>query len=771
MNPISLNTIVASMSRMSRFYVPHRVLWWNEDSDNIVLIPIPVGTPHAPVKYFPTPFKTSLTKVVRKLDSKELFSVAAPPLPPLTNKSDDSIRASYPMRRGVMKKRERRDSAPLQVRDQMYGWIEPIVSEIALDPSAVFGSNRIPEWIRQRASELNIGQARLRSALDQYLALACGKNALLPRLHRCGKRTASRRQTCKLGRKSANAKLGIVLEPGIPLSDLDKQRISSGWRLYLRDGHSVHDAYILTMGAHWADGTNLHQGRLIPVLKPPSQHPTLSQFRYWGPRGEGAKAAWEALLRPGEWEKKYRAQYGTARDGVKAVGQIGSGDSTSNDVNLVSVASRFKALGTAKVLRIHDVYSDCVTGVALSLEAPNEILALLAIFNAAIDKVEFCRRFGVDITADQFPNAVYRMYHYDNGELRTAGSIELLKSIGSNAEFVQAGRADLKAIPESGHRRFHKKLDHKIAGTTLGRQRERGEEASAIGACWTYWEYMHELILAIIYHNTVADASCLLTVEMRRDGVAPNRAAIHQWAIRKGYVASIPIDVDLLRARLLPAIKAVVRPNGIFLLRPDRDEKREIVRGARFIGPRAVKLQWLETARRRGTFDIEVRHDPDDLSRIWFVDGDGVHELINVSNDSVLINEGTLTDLLRIQDDDHLQKLIDQTEIDQADANFVIGRHQQDQSNRQAKRAEIRGTGRKVTKTELKSNLAANRAEEAKLIAGQLDPVSRAPKLKSMRSPQPDEDDSDACLTASEPAPLSVDELEADLDNFYAQGA
>jgi hypothetical protein len=227
----------------------------------------------------------------------------------------------------------------------------------------------------------------------------------------------------------------------------------------------------------------------------------------------------------------------------------------------------------------------------------------------------------------------------------------------------------------------------------------------------------------------------------------------------------------MLRARLLPTIRAVVRGNGIFLLRPDRDGKREIVRGARFIGPRATKLGWLETARRKGTFDIELRHDPQDLSRVWFVDGDGVHELINVTNDSVLIREGTLADLMRIQDDDALQQLLDQPEKDQADANFVTGRYQQDQANRAAKRGAIKATDRKVTKTELKSNVAANRTKEMKVIADQLDPVTRAPKSRSGSAQESEADQQDVCVTDAAPEPVRVDAIDAALAEYRAQGA
>lgn len=771
MSTIPVGTVLRPTHDLLDFRGSHRVLWSSEDTNEIVLIPIPPPLKRSSVRYYPSPFKRRLSIIQGLLHNTDVVvSIATPPA--LVHLSDEAIRARYPMRTGKTKRKQRKDSAPIQTRDEDYALIMPLLEEIGVAPAAVYGSNRIADWIKQRSSETGIGQSRIRCALNKYQAMACGKNGLLPFLDKCGGPNLERSQEHgMLGRKTFAARLGMILEPGIPLTITDKDHLGWGWKTFLHEGQSVDEAYLLTMAVFYSDGETLHQGRTFPVLKPLSQRPTLAQFRYWGPRGAGAKAAWELLLRPGEWEKRYRAMYGTARGGIKAVGQIASGDSTSNDVNMISVASRLKAIGTGTVLRYHDVFSDCVVGVAFGLEPPSERLALQGIYNAASDKVEFCRRFGIEITPDQFPSAFYRLYHYDNGELRTEGSINLLKHLGSNAEFVQAGRADLKPLPESGHRSFHKKLDHKIAGTTHGRQRIRGEEESSISACWTYWEYMRELLLAIIHHNTVAPADHLLTVEMRRDGVAPNRAAIHQWAVRKGYIAGLPLDINQLRARLLPTIKAVVRPNGIFLLRPDRAEKRALVRGARFMGARAVQLQWLEKARRRGTFDIEVHHDSNDLTRIWFVDSGGVHELINVACDSVLRREGTLADLLSIQDDDALQQLLDQEAIDQSDANFIVGRYEQDHANRKAKRDEIKASGRKLTKTELKSNIAENRAKELKDIASQLDPVTRAPYTDASADTDQQATPGTETVADTGVAQPVGDDLDAALAHFRAQEA
>lgn len=771
MSTIPIGTVLKKTHNHDAENKFYRVLWTAEKIDKIALILIPPSTPHKAARYYPSPFVNSLSEIINKqIDGT--FVVAQHTPPSIVNLSDEKIRERYPTRKSTDRKRQRTDSAQIQIRDEQFDFISPILEKINQNPEEAYCQKKISQWIEEQSISKKKGRVQVRRALNKYLAMGCGKNGLLPALENCGAPKQERIQRGhKLGRKSAANTLDIIAEAGMALTPKDKDHISFGWKTYLKDGHSVRDAYLITMGTFYSNGTTIDQGRSIPKLKPPSRRPSIAQFRYWGPRSEGAIAAWKMLLRPNEWEKTYRALYGSARDTVCAVGQMASGDSTSNDVNMVSVASRLKAIGTGTVLRFHDVYSDCVVGLSFSIGAPNARLAHLAIYNAASNKVEFCRRFGLEITPYQFPSGFYRMYQYDNGELRTNRSIQLLKTFGSNAEFVRARHPEYKAVPESAHHAYHKRIDHKIAGSTHGRQRERGEQESAVTACWTYWDYMHELLRAIIYHNTKAPAHHLLTVEMRRDGVEPNRAAIHQWAIVKGYIANLPINIEQLRAHLLPKINAVVRPNGVFLLRPDRNDKRELVRNARFIGPRVVQLQWLEKARKSSTFDVQVHYDPNNLSCIWLIDEDGVHELTNQSSDATLIREGTLADVLNMQDDDCLKGLLDQEEIDQAEANFVIGRYDKNHKNRKLKKDEIKNSTEKTTKTKLKSNISNNRAREQQLIAETLDPtiyerknVPTSTVAKTQEEATPDIIKNDAVST-------KLDSLDDALAAYRARGS
>ena len=250
---------------------------------------------------------------------------------------------------------------------------------------------------------------------------------------------------------------------------------------------------------------------------------------------------------------------------------------------------------------------------------------------------------------------------------------------------------------------------------------------------------MQELLRAIVYFNCVLDATDImrrhpLRGEMLRDRVQPTRAAIHAWCVANNRVASLPFNVELLRAHLLPTHRAVVKQNGVFLLRPDRGDKKEIVWGPRFSGPRAVELGW-----HRGTEAssyIDVRCDVGDLRQVWYADEEGLHPLENLSQDQLLIREASLADYLWILDDEATEKGLRQEASDQALSDHVSRREAANQSFRRSKKTAIDATGRKVSKKELRSGLEENRREEARRLAQAMDPVTAEP----VHSPKPSQE-------------------------------
>ncbi|MGX7004916.1 hypothetical protein [Caballeronia sp. KNU42] len=514
------------------------------------------------------------------------------------------------------------------------------------------------------------------------------------------------------------------------MTEKDKCKINLGWSTFLRNGHSVKAAHILTLGTWWSSGTKVENGVELPVLLPPEQRPTLRQFRYWGPLQEDGRSAFELLLRPNEWEKKYRSMLGSALDGITGIGHTGLMDSTSTDQTLVSMISPLEAVGTCNRNVIHDALSDVICGVYCGFEAPSSMTAMLTVLNAASDKVDFCRRFGLDITSEQFPSLLFRTLRIDNGEMRAQQAIELMKSVGTALQFVQRDRPERKSPVETGHKTLHRILDRRGDGRTNGRQRARGEDHSAVKACWTWYDYVRELLLAIRYYNCVADASALydrhpFRTEMLRDNVPPNRAAIHAWCIKQSRISTPYCDLALLRAMVLPVTRAVVQQNGVFLLRTDRGRKNEMLRSARFSGPRSTELGW-----HKGTSKplyIDVRYDPNNLECVWYSDELGMHRLSNLSSDPVLQRQGTLLDYLDLQDRQGVEKLRTQQDRDQGLSDVVSHIEATNLECRAAKQEAIKATGRKVSKAELAANIKDNRRREIESLSANVDPITRAP--------------------------------------------
>lgn len=161
-----------------------------------------------------------------------------------------------------------------------------------------------------------------------------------------------------------------------------------------------------------------------------------------------------------------------------------------------------------------------------------------------------------------WPAVAFTRYLADNGEFRAQASILPIAAFGSTLEFAPVGRADMKGPVESSHHVVQVRLDHKIDGTTRGKRPDRGEDAPALNAAMTYFEYMRHLIRRILHHNNVERCEHLLTTEMRRDGVCPTRTSIYQWCVENGYVAGVPPSSDIVRAHLLPAMPAILTGSG-----------------------------------------------------------------------------------------------------------------------------------------------------------------------------------------------------------------
>ena len=79
-------------------------------------------------------------------------------------------------------------------------------------------------------------------------------------------------------------------------------------------------------------------------------------------------------------------------------------DSTTADVYVVCEVSRERVLGRPTIYSIVDVASRMIVGLHISMEYASWKAARQALFNACMSKVEYCGRYGISITDQDWPS-------------------------------------------------------------------------------------------------------------------------------------------------------------------------------------------------------------------------------------------------------------------------------------------------------------------------------------------------------------------------------
>lgn len=716
----------------------HRVLWLDRELDEIVLIPIPDVAAGDKRRYFRGPHRRRLSQIKSDVVAGRLVETPFR-LAGVFTMSDTELEKRYPPHNGT-------GGNILAIRDTHFELIEATVKAIRENPQSFFSEGAFRGKIAAAAREATCAERTFRNALNRYLALGCGKNAVLPLTYLCGAPGKEREQNRPLGNTSNAFKAGLIESAGYVLKHEDKQNLGWGYYAFLKKDGNIDDAYDQTMALFWSRGDKIVDGQAVPDLLPPHLRPTIDQFKRWGPLLFDNEEAWKKQLGFKEYENNYRAYFGTAMDGIVGVGQVAGCDATSIDNQLVSRFSRLDPIGTATRMIVLEGFSTSLIGYHLGLNAPSGETALLAVLSSATSKVDFCARYGVDMTDAQFPSVYCARYLVDNGEFRTTSVMDALTANDSSVELVESYRGDRKPYPEAGHRSFHKGTGHRTHGTTRGKQRARGEDPPATKACWTIDEWTRLDLQFIRHLNTSVRVEEFYSnhpyhSRMKADGVRPYRAEIHAWGVEQGLIYSPPFNENVLRAAFLPRIRAVIKENGVHLRRPDCGNRLDLIKGPRFYAPYLDEAGLMEKARRSGVIRTEVLCNPNDLSSVWYPDNNGFHQLTNRSNDVPFTRTGTLQDCIAIQKQDAIQRELDREYTDQARTEFVVTRETNDAHYYREKQREIAQQEKPPSKAELGRGVRANRIRE---IAAQKDtqststpPISAIPTSVPPAEPRP----------------------------------
>ena len=704
----------------------YRVLQIVPDRDRVVFIQIPMGPRKRKgarqANYYAKGF------LIERLGDMEnwmrdglIVESPSPPCPPRWGWTDAQIvEACSPKKRVLIVKdnREIWTTVAIITRDRKWDLIRPLVEPAIA--GGVADVSYLDAKAEERAKECGISHGQLRDALHRYYAGGLVKNALLPNTQNCGapKQPRYGKKGVRLGRPNAAAAAGNTELAGKISDEQDRQNLQDGYVMYVRPGTTVHEAFIATSATFYSTAVFQKHGMLVPLLLPANQRPTEREFSTHGPHGGDGYGAARRQMGEGEWAKNYRSLTGSAGCGIPAIGQVSSLDASPIDVNLTAIFDRLCPVGVGRGLFVREAWLGLYLGWRIVIGGVGADDAKLAILRAATDKSPLLRRLDLEsLSSEDFVALFSRRYLSDNGELRCIAGIEsCVDQLTSSIEFIKRGRADLNSISEGGHHSRHRRFDHYLAGSTRGRPAKRGEPLAITKALLNIFEYERLLALWIHWTNTKQRVPHLVPTEMRKamqgQKFEPTRIAIYRWAKKMGYVAAKPVDPLMLRTHLLPSYTASVRRNGLFLHRPGAGDAVELLKDAHF-NDRYLQAVGLYQA--FGRYDkphVTVKVDPDDLSEILLVDGNGTHVIPNASNDVIFVREACIADLCAKNDLNKRENIESRTQGDQDDSDQRAYRQATEAPAKAEKAAAIAERGKVSASARNRTGVRANQAKD-----------------------------------------------------------
>lgn len=483
-------------------------------------------------------------------------------------------------------------------RDKWWRILKPVLE---CEPD-IYERRRRGELLSEVARKSSKDKANLYRYLVKYWKKGKTPNAFLPNFRNCGRGTKTQNDK-KLGRPMKHeGGFGKIL------TDEDIDHFGTAIRKYYlnRKAVTLKSTYEKMLGDFYSVPIYDKGGGEYLRLLPADQIPSITQFRYWYKKNRNEKT--EIQKRSGEAKFELTGRAITGRSDYQLMGpgakyQI---DATVGDIYLVSQFDRSDIIGRPVMYFIVDSYSRMVTGMYVGLEGPSWAGAMMAIENAASDKVAYCASYGVAITEDAWPcHHIPTAILGDRGEMESRLADNLVQMLGIRIENAPPYRADLKGIIEQHFRTVNTNALPFLPGKVLPDMSERGGHDYRLDAKLDIRQFTEIIIRCVLYYNNSHSMDYFEKNEqMMQMGVDVIPLELWNFGIRycSGCLKSVPKDI--LRLALMPTDKATVTERGIRF------------KGMYYSCEEALKGLWFEKARAKGTYRLKIYYDPRDMGAI-----------------------------------------------------------------------------------------------------------------------------------------------------------
>ena len=207
-----------------------------------------------------------------------------------------------------------------------------------------------------------------------------------------------------------------------------------------------------------------------------------------------------------------------------------------------------------------------IAGIYVGLEAgENAVMACLA--NAAADKVEFCSKYGIHITQEQWPSSgLPAEIITDKGrEFESARVDELCIRYGVERESLPPFRPDRKSLVEKTFDLLQNRYKSLLRGKGVIEPdaQERWAADYRGQAVLTLEEYTELLIRIILYLNNRPLKNYPASTEMLQQQVPMTSAGIWRWMQENGRFDLLEVEKEEIYCLALPRKEARVTRRGV----------------------------------------------------------------------------------------------------------------------------------------------------------------------------------------------------------------
>jgi len=363
---------------------------------------------------------------------------------------------------------------------------------------------------------------------------------------------------------------------------------------------SLSDTYNLMLTRYFTDGNGqLRDG-----------YPSFKSFQHFYYRKKYHKSAQKEIARDGltQYCRNSRPLYGAQNTWHTRCG-VFQMDATIADVYVVDEYDKAKAPMRPNIYLAVDTASRLIAGVYIGIEQ-GEPAVLSCLANAAADKRVFCKKYGVEITEEQWPNrGLPKRIVVDRGNEFFGERInELCVTYGVEIERLPPFRPDQKGMVEKMFDLLQEKYKPFLRGKGVveADAQERWSVDYREQAKVTLAEFASIIVRCVVFLNSARILQNLLPEQ--KDAV-PTPAGLWAWCTERGLNDVVNVRQKDIYCLALPRAEGRLTKTGLLfhkLRYINLDEKQEFYEAGRY-----------------GSKKVIIAYDPQRISRVyWIHDGE-----------------------------------------------------------------------------------------------------------------------------------------------------